>query len=267
MGTAVASGNARLRVLNPFINEHLSTSGWSSIFALPMHVCSGASPSSGVSSFGYSGTIAHAVLKHRASSKAASRGYTLAYRHQVFAWREAPDSEAISVAAGHVSSSGDISLQLLRPGSVNNLSVRAQGRLPSLRRNEVELDVKAAGLNFRDVLNVLDLDPTRVVRPLGLECASVVRNVGEGVLHLKGGDKAFGNAMGCLASVAHADAYFQVRKPLAVSFEEACTLPILFNTNRLALGGKGMRVQGGRASWCTRRRGAWDWWGSSWDGS
>ena len=36
-----------------------------------------------------------------------------------------------------------------------------------------ELNVQAAGLNFRDVLNMLDLDPTRTVRPLGLECASI----------------------------------------------------------------------------------------------
>ena len=42
-------------------------------------------------------------------------------------------------------------------------------------------------------------------------------------------------AIGCLASTIRTDARVQVRMPLVLSFEEACTLPILWCTIRLAL--------------------------------
>jgi hypothetical protein len=128
-------------------------------------------------------------------------------------------------------------LQLTRPGSVNNLVVRTVDiqRFPVLVDDHVELKVQAAGLNFRDVLNVLNLDPTLTVRPLGLECASVVQNAGRNVVNVSPGACIFGMAMGCLASRCHSDARYQVRMPRALSFEKASTLPILWCTNRLAL--------------------------------
>jgi len=93
---------------------------------------------------------------------------------------------------------------------------------------QVELEVQASGLNFRDVLNMLDLDPTRTVRPIGLECAAIVRAAGERVAHLASGDPVCGMAMGCLASIVHTNARLQVPMPSALTFEEACALPILW---------------------------------------
>ena len=75
-----------------------------------------------------------------------------------------------------------------------------------LSDGHVELKVQAAGLNFRDVLNMLDLDPTRTVRPLGLECSSVVSAAGRCVSHVCSGASVYGMAMGCLASVVRTDA-------------------------------------------------------------
>ena len=48
--------------------------------------------------------------------------------------------------------------------------------------------MRATGLNFRDVLNVLDLYPGDP-GPLGGECAGEIAAVGAGVDHLKPGDQ------------------------------------------------------------------------------
>jgi len=105
-----------------------------------------------------------------------------------------------------------------------------------LSKGEAEILVHAAGLNFRDVLNILDLDPTRVVRPLGLECAGVLSRVSADQLHLVAEEHSFGMANGCLSSIVRADASYQVKMPAFLGFEEASTLPILWNTVNLALG-------------------------------
>ena len=58
---ALVVGNAHLRVLNPLIGERLGASP--SSFLMPSQGISTESESTGVSSFGYSGTIAHALLR------------------------------------------------------------------------------------------------------------------------------------------------------------------------------------------------------------
>ena len=56
---------------------------------------------------------------------------------------------------------------------------------------EVRVDVRAAGMNFRDVLNALGMVPAPW---LGLELAGVVIEVGEGVHSVCVGDRVMGRS-------------------------------------------------------------------------
>ena len=84
----LAAPNAQLRVLNP----HVSTTLHNAACALPVHAgrvmrCGAA----GVSSFGYSGTIAHAVLQGREDAVTPPTLPTPPqYKRHAFWWREAP---------------------------------------------------------------------------------------------------------------------------------------------------------------------------------
>ncbi len=99
---------------------------------------------------------------------------------------------------------------------------------------EVEIRVRAAGLNFRDVLNALGMYPGDA-GPLGSECSGVVVAVGAGVEHLKPGDEVIAFAVDSMASHVTAPATLVVRKPANIGFADAITLPNAYLTAAQAL--------------------------------
>jgi len=109
--------------------------------------------------------------------------------------------------------------------------------LPSCGAGEVAIEVRAAGMNFRDVLKALALYPaeTADARIFGDEVAGVVKAVGSGVTHVKPGDRVFGLAVFGLATHSMARAGDVRAIPDGLSFEEAATLPVVFMTSWHAL--------------------------------
>ena len=109
--------------------------------------------------------------------------------------------------------------------------------LPACAPGEILIKVKAAGMNFRDVLKALALYPaeTADARIFGDEVAGEVIAVGEGVTHLAVGDQAFGLAVFGLATHSLARAADMRKMPKNLSYEEAATLPVVFMTAWYAL--------------------------------
>jgi len=130
------------------------------------------------------------------------------------------------------------------PDSVALLEIPERGalerlRLRSLTRTspgpgQVALDVEAAGLNFRDVLNALGTYPGDA-GPLGQECAGTVAAVGSDVVGLAVGDRVLAATSPCLGTYALAPAALVVKLPAGLSSAAAATLPIAFMTARHAL--------------------------------
>jgi acyl transferase domain-containing protein/NAD(P)-dependent dehydrogenase (short-subunit alcohol dehydrogenase family) len=163
--------------------------------------------------------------------------------------RQAEDQVAYRDGARHVARlrrlGRDGADALVPPrGSAYRLEIIARGQLdnvaltPLTRRlpgpGELEIRVGATGLNFRDVLNVLDLYPGDA-GPLGGECAGEVVEVGEGVEQFRRGDRVVALAPGSFASHALTLAEFTVHRPDRLSEEEAATVPICFLTAHYAL--------------------------------
>jgi NADPH:quinone reductase-like Zn-dependent oxidoreductase/NAD(P)-dependent dehydrogenase (short-subunit alcohol dehydrogenase family)/SAM-dependent methyltransferase/malonyl CoA-acyl carrier protein transacylase/acyl carrier protein len=139
------------------------------------------------------------------------------------------------------------------------LESRERGRLETLRfapfelpecaAGQVLIEVKAAGMNFRDVLKALALYPGDApdARIFGDEVGGIVKAVGAGVTHVAPGDRVFGLAVFGMATHAIARAGDLRRIPTDLTFEEAATLPVVFMTAWHALRnvgrlGKGERV-------------------------
>jgi NADPH:quinone reductase-like Zn-dependent oxidoreductase/acyl carrier protein len=104
--------------------------------------------------------------------------------------------------------------------------------LPDCDPGQILIEVKSAGLNFRDVLKALALYPSEApdARLFGDEVAGIVKAVGAGVNHVAPGDRVFGLAVFGLATHALARGGDVRRIPGAISFEEATTLPVVFMT-------------------------------------
>src|SRR6185436_18835366 len=135
----------------------------------------------------------------------------------------------------------------LDPALPLRLESRERGHLDTLRfapfalapcgPGEVLIDVKAAGMNFRDVLKALALYPSEApdARIFGDEVGGVVMVVGAGVKHVAPGDRVFGLAVFGLATQTVARGGDVRRIPGNLSFEEAATLPVVFMTSWHAL--------------------------------
>ena len=101
---------------------------------------------------------------------------------------------------------------------------------------EVEIQVMAAGLNFRDIMYASGLLPDEMLddgfagATLGLECAGVITAVGEGVDGYAAGDEVLAFAPACFSSHVIAPVTTVICKPKDWSFESAATVPTAFFT-------------------------------------
>ncbi len=97
-----------------------------------------------------------------------------------------------------------------------------------LAAGEVRVELRAAGLNFRDVLVALGMYPGRA--SVGGEGAGVVVEVGEGVSELALGQRVMGLMDGAMGNLAVADARAVAPVPEAWSFTQAASAPLAFAT-------------------------------------
>jgi len=94
---------------------------------------------------------------------------------------------------------------------------------------EVEIRVQASALNFRDVLNAMDLYPGEA-GPLGLESAGTVTAVGSGVTEFQVGDPVLALAPGAFGRFVIARAELTTRYPATLTAPEATAIPVAFLT-------------------------------------
>jgi NADPH:quinone reductase-like Zn-dependent oxidoreductase/acyl carrier protein len=146
-----------------------------------------------------------------------------------------------------ISAAEPFRLEVPKPGILDALELRETER-KKRGPGEVEIRVRAVGLNVRDVLIAMDLVPPVLEDSpdVGFECAGEILEVGEGVEGLEKGDSIVALAPSCLGSFVTTGASFVIPKPERLSFEEAATIPIAFITAHYALSHLGRLTEGER---------------------
>ncbi|MFE2512175.1 SDR family NAD(P)-dependent oxidoreductase, partial [Streptomyces naganishii] len=120
-------------------------------------------------------------------------------------------------------------------GTLENLTlIPCPEATEPLRPGEVRVAVRAAGLNFRDVLNALGMYPGDAGL-MGSEGAGVVVETGPGVTDLAVGDRVMGMLPGGFGPLVVADRRMIAPMPDGWTFAEAAAVPIVFMTAYYAL--------------------------------
>ena len=136
--------------------------------------------------------------------------------------------------SGHltVPRSTDYVLAPTERGAIDNLRL-TEVDVPPPDESYVQVRVEAAGLNFRDVLNVLGLYPGDP-GPIGGDFAGVVTQLGGSTTGLEVGQRVYGFMQGAFASRFNVPAQLLAPIPDGVSAVEAATIPAAALTVRLA---------------------------------
>jgi thioester reductase-like protein len=138
-------------------------------------------------------------------------------------------------------------LESAKPGSLDKLVFRAkERRAPG--PNEVEIEICAAALNFRDVMKALGIYPAEAADAmlLGDECAGRIVRVGADVTQFKPGDEVMALAAGCFGTYVTTVEYAVLAKPVHLTMEEAATMMVTYLTASYALTHQGRMTKGER---------------------
>jgi acyl transferase domain-containing protein len=137
-----------------------------------------------------------------------------------------------------------IALEIGERGVLDGLRlVPASRRAPG--PDEIEIEVRAAGLNFRDVLNALGVyagDPA----PLGIECAGRIVKVGSGVSDLAVGQDVMTITPDCFRSFVTVPASRVAAVPRGLGRDEAAGAGVALTTAHYALHVLGRMSRGER---------------------
>jgi acyl transferase domain-containing protein/NADPH:quinone reductase-like Zn-dependent oxidoreductase/acyl carrier protein len=109
------------------------------------------------------------------------------------------------------------------------------------RDMQVEVAVKAVGLNYRDVMWALNILPEEALESgfagpmLGMECSGEIVRVGRKVKNLSVGDRVVTFGSGCFSSHLTVDQKWVGKLPDDIKLSEAATIPVAFFTAYYAL--------------------------------
>ncbi|HEV7362577.1 MAG TPA: SDR family NAD(P)-dependent oxidoreductase, partial [Mycobacterium sp.] len=117
-------------------------------------------------------------------------------------------------------------------GAIDNLRI-TEKEVPPPDEGYVQVRVEAAGLNFRDVLNVLGLYPGDP-GPIGGDFAGVVTQLGDGVTGVEVGQRVYGFMQGAFSSRFNVPLQLLAPLPDWLGAVEAATIPAAALTARLA---------------------------------
>ena len=117
---------------------------------------------------------------------------------------------------------------IARPGSLDSMHfVDDDSPNNVLAVDDIEIEVKAIGLNFKDVVIAMGQLPGGC---LGQECSGIVTAVGSQATNISVGDRVTAVSPGCIANVARCRGSNAIRIPEDMTFEVAATLPIIYST-------------------------------------
>ena len=124
---------------------------------------------------------------------------------------------------------GPVRLTVGKPGLLDTLNFTPDNRWVDIPINEeeVEIEVKASGLNFRDVMISMGVlnDPF-----LGFEVGGVVKSVGSKVTRVKVGDRVSAFAAGAHASLVRTKEFICAKMPDDMSFETGAAVSVVHAT-------------------------------------
>jgi NADPH:quinone reductase-like Zn-dependent oxidoreductase len=132
-------------------------------------------------------------------------------------------------------------------GILDELTLQPTTRQPPASQ-EVEIEVCAVGLNFKEVMKALGIYPdnSEGYVTFGGDCAGKIVALGEDVEEFEIGDEVIGIAAKSFSSFATIPTYLLMPKPSNLSFEEAVTIPATFLTAYYALHHLGRLNKGDR---------------------
>ena len=138
--------------------------------------------------------------------------------------------------ASRLSAAENLTLVLDEPGRLDSLRANPCGRRAP-GAGEVEIEVFAAGLNFKEVLYAAGLLPEAesLGGRFGLECAGRISRVGDGVRALHPGEAVVAYAAACMQSYTVVPQAQVMPLPAGLSFIEGATVPAAFVTAYCAL--------------------------------
>ncbi|GFF24565.1 lovastatin diketide synthase LovF [Aspergillus lentulus] len=113
-------------------------------------------------------------------------------------------------------------------GMLDTLNWSLSGRGPCVAEDDVEVDIKCVGLNFRDIMVSMGLMGD--TSEMGLEGSGIVRRVGRSVTSLQAGDRVLFAGKGMMATRKIMPARSCIKIPSGLSLEDAAAGPCVFTT-------------------------------------
>lgn len=127
-----------------------------------------------------------------------------------------------------------LAMTVATPGMLDSLLfVDDQSQARPLGPEEVEIQIRAAGVNFMDCLTVLGRVDKRTV---GGECAGIVSRVGSACKDVfQPGDRVCAAVLDCFRTFARSDPMLVTKIPDDLSFQHASSIPVTGVTTHYAL--------------------------------